>query len=220
MAKKHFFTLIFLVLILWALAGCGIGDSSVVDSPPEALQTFGVQVNPSAQPSMGQVMPGTPTADAEAPITGENSIDGNDVEHIDPYVSTAPEAELSPPSGNGSGSGSYNPGSPTIEPSPSNSPTIAPPAPMSSATVDDVMDYVGEPLSKLIEDLGYPSSSDYELVDDTAPSKGEIGTLYFKDFIVKTRREGGNEIITAVTPKESPSPETSSEPVPETSPEA
>lgn len=209
MTRKRLFLLILAVLTALTLAACGASDDSSVDSSePQGLQTFGVMVNPSAQPSMGQVVNGTPEDDPV--VSMDNTIDGTDTQTTPPPGQTettaAPTTEpTTAPSTAPSSRPSTPPTAIPVEPSPSPSaPSIAPPPPMSSATVDDVMAYVGRPLTELIEEWGYPSSSDYEYVDDADPSKGEIGTLHFSDFTVTTRRENGVETITAVTPKPSP----------------
>ena len=59
---------------------------------------------------------------------------------------------------------------------------------------------MGQPLSDLIADLGYPIRSDYEDVDEDDPDAGKIGTLYFDGFTVTTLRDNDGETITAVTP--------------------
>ena len=221
MTRKRLFLLILAVLTALTLAACGASDDSSVDSSePQGLQTFGVMVNPSAQPSMGQVVNGTPEDDPA--VSMDNTIDGTDTQTTPP-PGQSQEPQVPPstePSTAPSTAPSTRPSTPPttvpVEPSPSPSaPSIAPPPPVSSATVDDVMAYVGRPLTDLIEEWGYPSSSDYEYVDDTDPSKGEIGTLHFSDFTVTTRRENGVETITAVTPKSTPTTT-----IPEISPEA
>ena len=55
MNHKRLIPILAAVLAVLMLAGCGVGRESVQDnSTPEGLQTFGVAVNPSAQPSMAQ----------------------------------------------------------------------------------------------------------------------------------------------------------------------
>jgi hypothetical protein len=58
--------------------------------------------------------------------------------------------------------------------------------------------YVGKSLTSLISDLGLPSSSDYEPIDENDPDKGDIGTLYFDGFTVTTQRNADSETITSV----------------------
>lgn len=203
MTKTRFYILILAVMTALILAGCGASDDSLVDSSvPEALQTFGVQVDPSAQPSSGQVMPQI-SAGADSNGSDVTTIVGGNVTVTEsqPAVSdttpttSAPSTTKSPSSSGGASSTA------TPSASPSTSPNIAPPAPASSATVEDVMQYVGKTPSQLIEDLGYPTSSSYEYVDEDDPSQGEIGTMYYADFTVTTLRNDSGEIITAVTPR-------------------
>jgi hypothetical protein len=66
--------------------------------------------------------------------------------------------------------------------------------------MDEVAAYIGKSLSELVEDVGYPTRSDYEYIDETDPDKGEIGTLFFDGFTATTRRDDDGEIVTAVTP--------------------
>lgn len=205
MTKTRLSILILAVVTALILAGCGTTEDSVSESSVEpGLQTFGVAVNPSAQPSTGQVMP-----EVSASNPGTVTSSGGSVSTDDQGVSNTASPSTQPdptqkPSGNGSGSGSGSgtttPSTPTTSPVVSTSPNIAPPAPVSSATVDDVMKYVGKTFQELVEDLGYPNSSSYEYVDDADPSQGEIGTIYYTDFIVTTRRSDGVETITDVTP--------------------
>lgn len=224
MTRKRIFLLILAVLTALTLAACGASDDSSVDSAePQGLQTFGVMVDPSAQPSMGQVI--TDYSEDAPAVSMDNTVDGTDTQHTPAPGQSEEAAETASPSSAPTTAPTTAPTvrpstvptqQPEASPSPS-SPSIAPPPPMSSATVDDVMAYVGRPLADLIEEWGYPSSSDYEYVDDADPSLGEIGTLYFSDFTVTTRRENGVETITSVTPKPTPPvevPETSTEPDP------
>ena len=55
MTEKRLVPMVAAVLAVLLLAGCGISTESNVDSTtPEGLQTFGVAVNPSAEPSKAQ----------------------------------------------------------------------------------------------------------------------------------------------------------------------
>lgn len=217
MTNKRFTLILLAVLTALMLAGCGRTDDSTLDSSsPEGIQTWGVDVDPSAQPSMGQVMPEileTPedtvdTQDAVTTITGEDAqTEGDNTGDTEEEEETTPTPTKKPSS---SGSGT----SPSASPSASPSPTIAPPAPMSSATISDVEAYVGRQLSELIEELGYPSRSDYELIDEEDPTQGELGTLYFTDFTVETRRDDSGETVISVTPTAVASEEPSQEPSP------
>ncbi len=206
MTNKRFTLILLAVLTALMLAGCGrTGDSVLDSSSPEGIQTFGVAVDPSAQPSMGQVMPEvlqTPEADAVVQ-QGPTTIDGNDVqsgtnEEDEAEDEEVPEETTAKPSTKPSSS-SNSGSSTTASPSPSTSPTIAPPAPVSSAVADEAKAFVGGPLNSLIESLGYPSRSDYEPVDVEDPDQGEYGTLYFTGFTVSTRRIDGVETILSVT---------------------
>lgn len=195
MTKTRFSILILAVLTALILAGCGSTDNSAESSVEPGLQTFGVAVNPSAQPSTGQVLPEVSASATETVTAPSGGVSTED----DAVASTAPSEEPAPtPSKTPSGSG--NSDTPATSTSPSSSPNIAPPAPVSTATVDDVEQYVGKTLQQLVEDLGYPNSSSYDYVDEDDPSKGEIGTVYYSDFTVTTRRADGTETITAVTP--------------------
>ena len=83
--------------------------------------------------------------------------------------------------------------------SPSTSPTITPPQPATTATYDEVMEYVGKQLTELVDALGMPVRSDYDYVDKNDPSQGEIGTLYFSSgFTITTLRNGDGEVITGI----------------------
>lgn len=197
MTRTRFSILILAVLTALILAGCGSTDNSHTESSVEpGLQTFGVAVNPSAQPSTGEVLP-----EISATTTETTNVGGTGVATEDNAVaSTAPsEAPTPTPSKTPSGSGSST-AAPSATVSPSSSPNIAPPAPVSTATADDVEQYIGKSFSQLVDDLGYPNSSSYDYVDEDDPSKGEIGTIYYSDFTVTTRRENGTETVTAVTP--------------------
>lgn len=229
MTNKRFTLILLAVLTALMLAGCGrTGDSVLDSSSPEGIQTFGVTVDPSAQPSMGQVMPEvlqTPEADAVVQ-QGPTTIDGNDVQSGTNEANEAEEEEVpeettatpSTKPSSSSNSGSNTTASPSISPSPSTSPTIAPPAPVSSAVADEAKAFVGGPLNALIESLGYPSRSDYEPVDVEDPEQGEYGTLYFTGFTVSTRRLDGVETVLSVTSTSTASeePETSPNPTEET----
>lgn len=195
MTKTRFSILILAVLTALILAGCGSTDNSAESSVEPGLQTFGVAVNPSAQPSTGQVLPEVSASATETVTAPSGGVSTED----DAVASTAPSEEPAPPPSK-TPSGSGNSDTPATSTSPSSSPNIAPPAPVSTATVDDVEQYVGKTLQQLVEDLGYPNSSSYDYVDEDDPSKGEIGTVYYSDFTVTTRRADGTETITAVTP--------------------
>ena len=63
------------VLVLAVLTAllCACGDTSAVSSAPDGIEVFGFQIDPSAQPSVGQTVPGGENPPAavsqEAPVT-------------------------------------------------------------------------------------------------------------------------------------------------------
>lgn len=199
MTKTHFSLILLAVLTALMLTGCGQETSSVESSETIGMETWGDTIDPAATPSMGQVIQATVAPDDTSAPTqagAPTTIEGQDDETVSPEPTTTDTPSPSPsatakPSGGSSST-------PAV--SPSNSPSIAPPAPASSATIDDVQAYVGKTLNELIENLGYPLSSDYQLVDESDPDKGEKGTLYFSDFIATTRRDDSGEIVTSATP--------------------
>ena len=207
--NKRLIPILGAVLAVLMLAGCGVGGESVQDnSTPEGLQTFGVAVDPSAQPSMAQeVSPNVTMPDGS---TGGEPGQNDDGE-TGGTTSPSPSGNNG---GNGGGSGNGNGGNSggsggnnggnnggtTPTTSPSTSPVVSPPQPASTATYDEVMQYLGKQLSELIDELGYPVRSDYDYVDDKDPSQGEIGTLYFSGgFTVTTLRNSDGETITGIS---------------------
>lgn len=197
MNHKRLIPILAAALTVVMLAGCGVGGESVQDSStPEGLQTFGVAVNPSAQPSMAQeVTPNVTTGG----VTGGEPDQNEQGESVSPSPSQStggsttakPTATATP---------TQKPNNPT-QPStaPTTSPTITPPQPATTATYDEVMAYVGKQLSELVDALGYPVRSDYDYVDEEDPTKGEIGTLYFSGgFTVTTLRNSDGEVITGI----------------------
>lgn len=204
MNHKRLIPILAAVLTIALMAGCGVGGESVTDnSTPEGLQTFGVAVNPSAQPSMAQevspnvTMPGGSTGGepgqtdqgesgtAASPSPSQSGTSGGSSTTTMPSTTTNP---------------TKNPTT-TDEPavSPSTSPTITPPQPATTATYDEVMEYVGKQLTELVDALGMPVRSDYDYVDKNDPSQGEIGTLYFSSgFTITTLRNGDGEVITGI----------------------
>ena len=204
MTHKRIVPVCAVVLAALLLAGCGISSESAVDnSTPEGLQTFGVMLDPSAQPSMSQeVNPAATNSDGTTVGQPGQSDEG---ENGTP--SPAVSADTTETGGSGTSTpkptsvgGTSATAQPSAQPSASASPTISPPAPASTATYDDVSRFVGSSLSSLVEEEGYPVRSDYEYVDEEDPSQGEIGTLYFADgFTVTTRRDDSGETITAIT---------------------
>ncbi len=210
MTNKHFSLILLAVLTALMIAGCGqLESSSQESSETIEMQTWGEAIDPAATPSMGQVMPDILSpAETDAPQSGgAATIDGQDDETDTPEPTATPTPTTTPtqkPSSGGSTS------TPTA--SPSSSPSIAPPAPASSATIDAVQGYVGKTLTELIDELGYPLSSDYQLVDEEDPDQGEKGTLYFNGFTATTLRKDGTETVTSVTPDATPSEEPSDTP--------
>lgn len=197
MTKFRIPILILAVLAALMLAGCG--DTTQESSVPEGIETFGTAVNPSAQPSTGEVVPSSSAAlavtDPNAPgVVGEN----------DTSTSSTPSATTtSSPSTAPASTPTKRPSTSTVPASPSPSddedhPVISPPAPASTAGIDEAKAYIGKSLSSLFEDLGYSSSSDYEPIDEDDPDAGDIGTHYFDGFTVTTKRTSEGEIITAV----------------------
>lgn len=192
---KHRFTVL-LLAALTVLILCACGATTETSSAPEGLQTFGMAVDPSAQPSTGQTVSGDVTDNPNQPAASSGPvIEGNTPSSAAPH-SPAPSSQAPAPSK------APSTPTPTTSPTatPTSSPIISPPAPASTATVDEAAAYVGQSLSELIEKLGYPSRSDYEDIDEEDPDAGKIGTLYFKDFTVTTKRDADGEVVTAVTP--------------------
>ena len=196
MNHKRLIPILAAVLAVLMLAGCGIGRESVQDnSTPEGLQTFGVAVNPSAQPSMAQ--------EVSPNVTMPDGSTGGEPGQNDQGENGGTTSPSPSQSGNNGGNGGNNGGGTTPTVSPSTSPAVSPPQPASTATYDEVMEYVGKQLSELIDKLGYPVRSDYDYVDEKEPSQGEIGTLYFSGgFTVTTLRNSDGEVITGISQKD------------------
>lgn len=196
---KKLICLLLAVLTALTLVACGNEVVSVEESSQvEALQTFGDQVDPSAEPSAGEIIPDNPvTLPSASPSNGE--------------VTEGDAAPSGTGSGTAIGEGDTTPVTTTATPSPtktptttvttttSPSPTIAPPEPASSATVDDATNYIGKSLSEFIADHGYPVSSDYQYIDEDDPDQGETGKLIFDGFVITTKKTDSGEIITSVT---------------------
>ena len=197
------------ILAVLMLAGCGVCMESVQDnSTPEGLQTFGVAVNPSAQPSMAQeVSPNVTMPDGSTGGEPGQNDQGENGGATSPSPSQSGNNGGNGNGGNNGGNGGNNGGNggnngggttPTV--SPSTSPAVSPPQPASTATYDEVMEYVGKQLSELIDKLGYPVRSEYDYVDEEDPTKGEIGTFYFSGgFTVTTLRNSDGEVITGIS---------------------
>lgn len=202
MTRNRFAILFIAVLTAMLLAGCG-NETTVESSAPEGLQTFGVAVDPSTAPSQGQTVDTTPGSAAVKDPTNTSTTSGGNVDEADNQgqggtstPTSTPTAAATPATQRPSTpSASSAPVNPTTSP---DAPVISPPAPASSATPDDVKNYVGKSLSELIADLGVPSSSDYEPIDEENPDAGETGTLYFNGFTVTTKKTAEGETILSV----------------------
>ena len=200
MNHKRLIPILAAVLAVLMLAGCGVGRESVQDnSTPEGLQTFGVAVNPSAQPSMAQeVSPNVTMPDGSTGGEPGQNDQGENGGATSPSPSHG--GNNGGNGGNNGGNGGNNGGGTTPTVSPSTSPAVSPPQPASTATYDEVMEYVGKQLSELIDKLGYPVRSEYDYVDEEDPTKGEIGTFYFSGgFTVTTLRNSDGEVITGIS---------------------
>ena len=219
MHKKRMFLL--LLAVLTALILCACGDASEASSDTEGIQPFGVDVNPSAQPSTGQVvsdnpvmtpatsvLPGasglvvendTPTSvkpsptPADSPVSAVPTTAPASAPTKTPAATDTPVTQSPAPSSRPTGE------TDTPVTSADTSPAISPPLPASTATIDQAQSYVGKSLATLIADLGYPSSSDYEDVEEENPDTDRIGTLYYDGFTVTTLRTASGETVTAVT---------------------
>lgn len=213
MTRNRFAIILLAVLTAMLLAGCG-NETTTESSVPEGLETFGTAVDPSAVPSQAQTVQNPAGNATVKDPTGDGSVGEDDNQNYNTVIGDGP-AETSAPSGGtssggsssgGSSSGGSSSGGSTTNPSASPAaPAISPPAPASTATPDEVREYVGKPVTDLIKDLGYPISSDYELIDEDDPDAGEIGTLRFNGFTVTTKRTADGEIITEVN-EEDPEP--------------
>ena len=197
MTKRRFSILFLAAVTLLSLCACG--RTTLDSSAPEGLQTFGAQVNPSAQPSMAQEV---------APnVTSIGTTDG-EPEQNEQGESVSPSPSQATTTGGGTTAKPSATAIPTKKPSnttqpttaPTTSPSITPPQPATTATYDEVKQYVGKQLSELVDALGYPVRSDYDYVDEDDPTQGEIGTFYFSGgFTVTTLRNSDGEVITGIT---------------------
>lgn len=208
MNHKRLLPIVAAALTVIALAGCGFGGEAVQDSStPEGLQTFGVAVDPSAQPSMAQAVAPNVTANGN---TGGEPEQNDQGESVSPSPSPS-SSQNTTPGGNTTTAKPTSTATPTKAPtpttqvssepttSPATSPVVSPPKPATTATYDEVQQYVGKQLSTLIDELGYPVRSDYDYVDEEDPTQGEIGTLYFSGgFTVTTLRNSDGEVITGI----------------------
>lgn len=210
MRKLHMFTLFFAVLVILTFAACG--DAVQESSEPEGLETWGEEINPSAEPSAGQVVTNPPTSDA--PVVVDPNATGVGESDTQPSgapaapatsaapTTAAPAASPRPSSGGNSGGNNTTP-KPSTSPAPPSEdpdhPVISPPVSASTATADDARAYIGKSRSELFAGIGYPASSDYRLIDEEDPDAGEIGTLYYNGFTVTTKKTADGETVTGVS---------------------
>ncbi len=200
MTKPRF---ILLISALLALLLCACGDTAEPSSAPEGLQTFGAPIDVSAQPSTGPVASPTfnPSVSAQPVPSSGNLVENNSQPSASPVAEPSPVRTQTPTVRPSASAAPVSPSpSPSTEPSPFSSPAISPPAPASSATPEEAEEFVGRPVRELIDELGVPSRSDYEPVDEEDPEQGEIGTLYFNGFTVTTFKDSEGETITSVNP--------------------
>lgn len=210
MTRRVFSILLIAALTALMLIGCGKSDPlAMVSSNEEGIQTFGVAVDPAAQPSNPGTVPGAPNVVMPGV---DDTVTQTDTGEAAPAVSSGnatTTANNAAGTGNGSGTGSgtgtgtgtttNKPGSGSgSTPSVSTSPSAPTPIAPSDATAAQVRSYIGKELSEFITDHGYPISSDYEFIDEDDPDQGEIGTLEFRGFTVNTLRTNDGETITDV----------------------
>lgn len=93
------------VLVLAVLTAllCACGDTSAVSSAPDGIEVFGFQIDPSAQPSVGQTVPGGENPPAavsqEAPVTSAGIvIEGDAATSIKPSPAASTVPATRPPS--------------------------------------------------------------------------------------------------------------------------
>lgn len=200
MNHKRLIPILAAALTVILMAGCGVGVGSVQDSTtPEGLQTFGVAVDPSAQPSMAQEVAPNVTSIGTTDGEPEQNEQGESVSPSPSQATTTGGETTAKPSA--TATPTKKPGN-TTQPAtaPTTSPSITPPQPATTATYDEVKQYVGKQLSELVDALGYPVRSDYDYVDEDDPTQGEIGTFYFSGgFTVTTLRNSDGEVITGIT---------------------
>ena len=198
MMKKMLLILTAVLLVLSLFSACGKSDGSeLIDSSPDGLETFGDQIDPSAQPQTGNVLPNAPQegqpgtqTDPDAQATQPGGIAGQD----DVQTSSAPSPSKAPVTQ------SPKPSQPAVSEKPDD-PEVSPEPPVdpSEADREAAEAYIGKPLTDLIKELGYPVRSEYDYIDENDPEAGQIGTLYYKHFTLTTKEKNGEEeIITAV----------------------
>ncbi len=199
MTKHRFLILCLAALTVLVLAACG--DTTEVSSAPEGIETFGeINNDIDAEPSNAAATTTAPDSPETSSGTSSGVVVENNAQTSSTTTAVETTASAKPttstrPNSNG---GSTTTTSPSTSPTATASPEISPPAPASTATADQVEDYVGKSLSSLIADLGYPSRSDYEPIDEDDPDAGDIGTLFFDGFTVTTERTADGETVTSV----------------------
>lgn len=199
MTKKSLTILILAALTILICAGCG-NDTAEESSAPEALVTFGVEINPSAEPSIGQTVSNDIGEATVKDPTSSGTPGGTDTETGGNSGGSATTASPSTTSTPKPATPATSPAtSPVESEEPTDPPIISPPQPASNASADEAREYVGKTRDELIDALGLPTSSDYALIDENDPDSGEIGTLYFKGFTVTTKKSAdGEETVTSV----------------------
>ena len=159
MAKKRF--PVFILTVLIALFLCACGHTTEASSTPEGIGIFGFEINPDAEPSIGQTLPGVDTPPAQLsqqpPVHSSGPvIEGDTPTSIAPSDNPTAEPEAtqsqstsrptSSPGGNGGNGGNSgnnnNPSpsssaSPAESPAPSeDSPAVSPSTPPSPSSSD------------------------------------------------------------------------------------
>ena len=147
---------ILILAILTAAVLCACGDTTAASSAPEGINTFGFEINPSTQPSVGQTVDGDenpPVQASEQPpsYSAGPVIEGDTPTSIAPSDNPATEPTdtqtqptsrpTSSPGGNGGGNGGNsttpsNSSSPSASPS-GTDPSVAPDAPPGSSSSPD-----------------------------------------------------------------------------------
>ena len=210
-----------LLALTFLLSLCACGDTVNSESEVEGIATFGPEIDPSATPAQGETIPGqenaarpsgastgviteynsgsTPASEEPAAAGGNTTESGTASGTGTSGNGTNTDASGTGPSGNGNGSGAGSGTNDTASDTQvTASPAVSPPAAASTATPEEVRPYIGQSLSKLIEELGYPKRSEYEDVDEDDPNTDRIGTLYFDGFVVTTLRDKNGETVTGV----------------------
>ncbi len=197
--KKTIFSLT-LLLALVALLLCACGSTTVVDSQDseDTLQVFGDTIDPSSSPTTAQVIESStsPAVSATTTETGSVSV-ATDSAGTETAAEASPEASAETTSASSSTTTTTT--TAEEEEIELEGASISPPIAASEAGIEDAQAYVGSSLSSMLSGLGYPNRSDYDYVDEEDPDAGEIGTLYYDGYIVKTLRTDSGETVTSVT---------------------